>query len=100
MDVLSYTNISTLILDKNKISEQGGQAVAEMLQDNSTLSRLDIKDNQLGNVAAVAIATALKSNSTLRTLNLFHNIIGTKGTELYLRYSYAVYRGICICGSP
>ena len=69
-----------MILDKNKISEQGGHAIAEMLQGNNTLNRLDLKDNQLGNAAAVSIANALKSNSCLKTLNLFHNIIGTKGT--------------------
>jgi Ran GTPase-activating protein (RanGAP) involved in mRNA processing and transport len=49
----------------NSIGSNGGQALAEALKSNSTLTTLDLAGNSIGSNGGQALAEALKSNSTL-----------------------------------
>ena len=59
--------------------------IAELLKQNTSVSRLDLARNQIGDAGAVALAEMLWSNSTLEYLNLESNIFGEGGGEAFLK---------------
>ena len=50
-----------------------GEAIATMLEENSTLTNLELSWNFIAAGAAVAIARALGDNDALKELNVSHN---------------------------
>eukprot|EP00434_Breviolum_minutum_P041441 symbB.v1.2.036863.t1/scaffold5299.1/size28666/2 len=68
----------------NHIGDDGSQALAEGLKENSTLTHLVLRGNTIGPRGAEALAEGLKQNSTLMDLNLKSNNIGPRGVEALL----------------
>mmetsp|Transcript_17397 Transcript_17397/g.42260 ORF Transcript_17397/g.42260 Transcript_17397/m.42260 type:complete len:376 (-) Transcript_17397:1658-2785(-) len=64
------TNISTLILDNNKIGDEGIKRIAQALKYNTSLKKLDVRYNNISIVGLRAIRDVLKNkqNTTLQTL--------------------------------
>ena len=58
---------------------EGVTAVAKMLVENKTLTRLYLRDCHISSEGAVELAAALCKNTTLKRLDLNHNPIGVGG---------------------
>ena len=77
--VLSHNNkLQTLDLRNNSF-KAAMIKIAKALQNNVTLTVLDISNNNIGEEAADEIATALSCNARLQTLNLQNNNFKTTG---------------------
>ena len=77
------TTLNDLNLNYNSIGEhvEGATAVAKMLVENKTLTRLDLQDCHISSEGAVELAAALCKNTTLKRLDLDHNPIGVEGAS-------------------
>ena len=77
------TTLDELNVIHNPIGEhvEGATAVAKMLVENKTVTRLDLRDCHLSSEGAVELAAALCKNSTLKCLYLDHNPIGVEGAS-------------------
>jgi hypothetical protein len=63
------------------MSYQGAQSLAATLDDNATLTTLDLRYNNSGAQGARSLAAALDINAMLATLDLTLNIIGIEGAR-------------------
>ena len=80
-DVLqSNTTVTKLDLSDNAIGAAGAVGLAEVLKSNTTLTVLNLSYSGIGGAGAAGLAEALKSNTTLTVLNLSYNGIGDAGT--------------------
>ena len=77
------TTLNDLDLIRNPIGEhvEGMTAVAKMLVENETLTKLYLEDCDISSEGAVELAAALCKNSTLKHLNLSRNPIGVEGAS-------------------
>ena len=94
----SNKSVTTLGLAHNKIGENeilntvkpdvttGGEAIAEMLMVNNTLTKLDLSWNAIRLESATTLGQAFESNMTLRSLNLAYNAMGDMGTITSLSF--------------
>jgi len=73
------TTLTYLDLDSNQIGAKGAEALAKALHGNTTLMELNLDSNQIGAKGAEALAKALHGNTTLTELNLALNKIGDSG---------------------
>ncbi len=62
--------LKTLVLWRNKISDEGARCLAAALQNNSTLTSLNLRSNRLGDGAAEAFACVLALNCPLQFLSM------------------------------
>merc|ERR1719277_618441 len=76
-------NQSCMSLDLNRkgLCDEDGDRLAEALEKNCTLQKLECEGNNLGVRAAEAIGEALKKNQSLRSLNLESNNITASGND-------------------
>ncbi|XP_015775400.1 PREDICTED: nucleotide-binding oligomerization domain-containing protein 2-like isoform X3 [Acropora digitifera] len=72
---------STLQLSGNRVGNEGADALAKGLKENSTLTSLILDYNQIGDVGADALAKGLKENSTLTLLYLSGNQVRDLGAD-------------------
>ena len=61
-----------------------GHYLAQMLEVNTTLEKLNLEQNYLNNIGAIEIANGLKKNKTLRELNLGTNNITSKAAVILI----------------
>ena len=59
-----------------QIGNDGAIALAQALEQNTTLTSIDLPKNEIGNDGVIAIAKALKLNTTLTSIKLSSNDIG------------------------
>ena len=90
----SNKSVTTLGLAHNKIGTNeilntvkpdvttGGEAIAEMLMVNTTLTKLDLSWNAIRLESATTLGQAFESNMTLKSLNLAYNAMGDMGTQV------------------
>lgn len=76
-------SVTSLDLRHNYIGNAGAEALAEVLQYNTTLTHLDLRDNQISDRGAAALATAIIDNTTLTDLDLWANNIGDDGAVAF-----------------
>ncbi|CAM9358212.1 unnamed protein product, partial [Discosporangium mesarthrocarpum] len=86
-------SIESLDLSHNMIGEQethnfvnpdfktGGEAIAEMLESNITLTRLDLSWNSVRMNSAITLGKALAYNTQLLELNLSNNSLACRGVQ-------------------
>ena len=73
------TKMEKLYLGWNGIADEGAQALANMMEVNSTLSILGLAENDISNTGARAILSALAVNVSVREISgLYHNQIDRK----------------------
>lgn len=78
--VLTHTtNLRTLDLGFNRITDKGAVLLARALEQNASLESLYLSGNDIGPAGAKALAQALAKNTTLRSLHLSGNNIGEEG---------------------
>ena len=76
------TTLTTLDLSDNDLTAKAGAAIARALKRNRTLTTLDLSDNDLLMAeGGKAIASALHSNTTLTSLDLAGNHLGSEAEE-------------------
>lgn len=63
-------------LSENRLGEFGAKAIASMLQENSTLLRLNLSGNCLNDRSAEHLGPALTTNTRLQHLDLSYNTLG------------------------
>mmetsp|Transcript_36704 Transcript_36704/g.45842 ORF Transcript_36704/g.45842 Transcript_36704/m.45842 type:complete len:114 (+) Transcript_36704:730-1071(+) len=68
-----------LCLENNRIDSEGGIAVGEALQQNNTLTSLDLANNDIGDDGALAVGKSLETNGSLTDLHLDKNNIQDTG---------------------
>ncbi|KAL9988300.1 hypothetical protein ACROYT_G002732 [Oculina patagonica] len=90
----SGTQLTRLDLHFNKISSSGATVLADALQFNYTLERLDLGFNKLIDCSgAVALAKALRTNRSLTHLDLRGDNIGDSGATEFtetLNFNYTL----------
>ncbi|KAI9139960.1 hypothetical protein BKA69DRAFT_1126105 [Paraphysoderma sedebokerense] len=79
VSVLPSTGIRSLQIDQNPIRTE--TIFAGLLYPESQLESLSLKSNKITNVGAAALAAALKSNKSLSVLNLWCNEINNEGAS-------------------
>lgn len=77
------TRVTHLHLGDTAMTSSCAKILAEALQSNTTLARLDLSSNGIDPGGAAAIANALKSNQTLTHLQLRGNQIGDAGAARF-----------------
>ena len=65
--------ITKFVLADQAIDDQGAKAISAMIENNRTLSCLDISGNDISPIGAAAILSALQNNTTLITCNVNGN---------------------------
>lgn len=76
-------NVSLQVVDisNNRLDDSAGKHIAEMLQANKGLIKIDLAFNAFGPKTAAGIGAALTTNSSLRSLNLEDNPITDWGQD-------------------
>lgn len=87
-------SLKTLILKDNLIGEKeqlnvvmpelltGGEAIAEMIPINKTLTYLDVSWNSIRGDSAMQLSESLEENHSLKTLILSHNAFGDLPSQM------------------
>jgi hypothetical protein len=82
------TSVTSIDISHNQLGQStspnvsgAGDALAEMLGVNCTLTTLNMAWNQLAHKAALKFAQALKNNSSLRHINLAYNAVSGPAAE-------------------
>ncbi|CAJ1457091.1 unnamed protein product, partial [Effrenium voratum] len=71
-----------IILDDNRIGDQGAQAIAEALKSNRTIVTINLGENNIDDPGAEAIAEMLKANGIFKEeIVLNRNAIGDQGAK-------------------
>jgi Ran GTPase-activating protein (RanGAP) involved in mRNA processing and transport/predicted Ser/Thr protein kinase len=73
------STLTRLDLHDNKIGDAEAKELSAALKDNRTLTSLHLGNNKIGDAGAIALGTALKDNRTLTALHLGNNKIGDAG---------------------
>ncbi len=73
--------LTSLDLSFNNIGAEGARSLAAALDNNATLMSLDLHYNNIGAQGARSLAAALDNNATLTTLYLGLNNIGAQGAR-------------------
>uniref|UniRef100_K3WXX4 Uncharacterized protein n=1 Tax=Globisporangium ultimum (strain ATCC 200006 / CBS 805.95 / DAOM BR144) TaxID=431595 RepID=K3WXX4_GLOUD len=79
--LVHMTNLRTLDLGFNRITDKGATLLAKALEQNVSLESLYLSGNDIGPAGAKAIAQSLAKNTTLRSLHLSGNNIGEEGAK-------------------
>jgi hypothetical protein len=66
-------SLFSLDLSKNRLGDQGGEAIGDALAANTSLKRLNLSSNQMGEDGLSGVAKGMSINSTLRVLLLWGN---------------------------
>ncbi|CAF1499275.1 unnamed protein product, partial [Rotaria sp. Silwood1] len=74
-------NLTTFVLGGNRIADKGAEALAHALKVNQNLTTLVLGGNRIADKGAKALAEALKFNQTLTTLLLDGNPLADKGAK-------------------
>ncbi|HHF7348871.1 TPA: hypothetical protein ACPSKE_002060 [Legionella feeleii] len=69
----------TLVLNGNDITDKVISDSAEALENNASLTEIDLSENEITSTGASILAKVLKKNNTLKGLNLFSNAIDYQG---------------------
>ena len=69
-------------MSSNYITSEGAKCIAEAIQVNTTLHKLDLSNNAISDDGVDVICGGLKNNTTLQELNISHNHITNKGTVM------------------
>ncbi|XP_068686719.1 leucine-rich repeat-containing protein 74A-like [Montipora foliosa] len=80
---LRQLNTDTVDLQHYGIGDRGILAVAEALERNITVRKLNLHDNSLTHVGAKALAEMLKDNCFISQLDVSENRFGPKGIESF-----------------
>ncbi|GBG34317.1 Leucine-rich repeat serine/threonine-protein kinase 2 [Hondaea fermentalgiana] len=75
------TSLQTLYIHRNKIGPNGVFALADALMKTSSLQTLALDNNGIGDMGISSLANALAENASLRTLSLYGNRIGDAGAN-------------------
>ena len=76
-------SITKLDLSGNAISDLGATSLSDALRRNTTLKVLDLEDNGIGPTGASALADGLKVNRALESLHLAENLIADTGATAF-----------------
>jgi len=68
-------NLLYIGLRENMINVVGATSIANSLANNDRLNNLDLSDNRIGNVGAIVIANSLAKNNKLQRLSIYNNRI-------------------------
>lgn len=75
------TSCLSLDLSRKGMTDEDGVSLAEMLEKNQHLQKLECEGNNLGVRSAEAIGEALRKNKSLRCLNLESNNLAASGND-------------------
>ncbi len=75
------TSLTWLDLSSNNIGPEGTKAIAKALENNTSLTSLDLSSNNIGPEGTKALAKALENNTSLTSLILWKNNIGPEGAK-------------------
>eukprot|EP00579_Thalassiosira_antarctica_P010765 CAMPEP_0201919014 /NCGR_PEP_ID=MMETSP0903-20130614/8023_1 /ASSEMBLY_ACC=CAM_ASM_000552 /TAXON_ID=420261 /ORGANISM="Thalassiosira antarctica, Strain CCMP982" /LENGTH=638 /DNA_ID=CAMNT_0048455445 /DNA_START=393 /DNA_END=2309 /DNA_ORIENTATION=+ len=70
---VKHHSLVELILSNTEMCSKGAKHLASAIQDNTTLTKVDLSSNSITDTAIPSFIEALKSNSTLLELNLTEN---------------------------
>ncbi|MDA9573948.1 hypothetical protein N9R48_03395, partial [Rickettsiales bacterium] len=73
--------VTSINLMDNNIGDQGAEALAQVLEKNSTVTSINLSGNNIGDEGTEALALALKEKSTVTSINLSGNNIGAEGAK-------------------
>ena len=78
-NILNNSVLENLVLDFNRISDSGAEALADCIARCSVVQEVSIQCNSIGDSGAIALADALVHCSSLRRLDLQGNGLGDDG---------------------
>ena len=74
-------SLTKLNLHSNQVGAAGASALANALQNNHSLTFLSLDSNQVGAAGASALANAIQNNHSLTNLDLWNNQVGDAGAS-------------------
>jgi hypothetical protein len=84
LSVILQSDVEYINLDKNNIDSLGAVKIAEYLESNPPIRRIDLDHNRLNDDDAILISQALKRSTTLEMLHLHSNNITSIGVKALL----------------
>ena len=82
--VILQSDVKYMILDDNNIDSVGVVKIAEYLEGDPPIHRINLDYNRLNDDDAILISQALKRNTNLKTLSLSHNNFTSIGVKALL----------------
>ena len=74
-------SLTSLNLEVNQVGDAGASALANAIQNNHSLKKLNLYSNQVGAAGASALANAIQNNHSLTDLHLGKNQVGAAGAS-------------------
>jgi hypothetical protein len=81
LSVILQSNVKSINLDNNNIDSLGAVKIAEYLEGDPPIHRIDIDHNRLNDDDAILISQALKRNTNMRHLHLTGNTFTSIGVK-------------------
>lgn len=78
------STLKKLDLNRNDIGDDGAEVLLGSLKFNRTLTTLDLSDNRISITGAAALAEVLRFNRTLKEINFSINFISDDGAQMLL----------------
>ncbi|KAF0457496.1 Protein NLRC3 [Gigaspora margarita] len=78
--------LNTLGLYLNQLGSEGGEAIANVLHKNNSLTELELSHNNLGYLGGNVLINALCNNKTLTSIDISSNKLGSDIGETHFRY--------------
>ena len=84
LSVILQSDVERIILSNNNIDSLGAVKIAEYLESDPPIDRIDLDHNRLNDDDAILISQALKRNTNLKTICLLMNNITSIGVKVLL----------------
>jgi Ran GTPase-activating protein (RanGAP) involved in mRNA processing and transport len=84
LSVILQSDVEIIYLDNNNIDSLGAVTIAEYLESDPPIQRIDLDNNRLNDDDAILISQALKRNTNLCEICLYSNNITSIGVKALL----------------
>lgn len=90
------SSVEVLLMDGNKIGQDGGMQIASMLQVNDIITVLSLADADLTTDCIIAFATVLRANQTILSIDLSNPLLHSKQEDTTHHLAYMLEVNKCL----
>ena len=90
------SSVDTLLMNGNKIGQDGGMQIASMLQVNDVITILSLADADLTTDCIIAFATILRANQTVVSIDLSNPLLHSQQEDTTHHVAYMLEVNKCL----
>ena len=90
------SSVDELLMDGNKIGQDGGMQMASMLQVNDIITILSLADADLTTDCIIAFATVLRANQTILSIDLSNPLLHSQQEDTTHHLAYMLEVNKCL----